>query len=341
MIQHPALIAVMVADLAAVLVLATASVGAVRVLSGWEPGATTRQQLSLERVSEEVSSLARLALALHAVAGLVLIVVVNHVLPSIVPGAMCGVGALQAMPDGTLALAVRGLAVAALWVWAVTDALNRSAPLAPLATACARALLVAVPVAFVAAWQTSQALLSVDVQEPVSCCAAVYDLARAGSASDPGTAKAGTWHALGAGIGLVVLGAWAWASRRRPAVGWTVPWALLALGWVGLAGWVLVDVAGPYFYRVLGHRCPLCFFLPHHFGVGYVLYGSLVLVVAGALAAATGAVVGRRCTDVSVAGLALSRRGLVWATVGMVLFSVVASAPAFWWRLRFGVWISG
>ena len=341
MIQHPALLAVMVADLAAVLVLLVALVGAVRVVSGWEPGATTQLQLMLERLSEEVSSLARVALALLALAGLFFIVVVNHVLPALVPGAMCGVGALQAMPGGALALTVRGVALAGLWSWAVVDALNRSAPLAPLATASARTLLVAAPVALVAAWQTSQALLHVDVQEPVSCCAAVYDLARVGPESAGGSPMAGPWHALGAGLGVLMLGTSAWALQRRLDVGWMMAWTVTAIGWTGLAGWVLVDVAGPYIYEVLGHRCPLCFFLPHHGGVGYLLYGALLVVVGGAVGAGTAAVMAKRSAGVSQSAQHAARRGLTWATVGMVVYSLAASMPALWWRLRFGVWISG
>ena len=342
---HPALLAVIVVDVLGALVLALASIGAVRVTLGWKCGEATRAQLSLERASEEVSALARLGLVLLASGGVLLIIVVNHVLPAIVPGAMCGVGALQAMPGGQLALWVRGMALGALWIWAVVDALNRSAPIAPLATAATRALLVSAPVAFVAAWQTAQALLHVDVQQPVSCCAAVYDLAKVGETGG-GAAVAGPWHAVVAVMGLVAVVMGAVVMRRRashalPPAWATVVWGAVVVAWTGLAAWVLVDVAGPYLYGVLGHRCPLCFFLPHHFGVGYGLYGALAVVVAGALAIGTSVVTGTRCEAVEERARGMVRRSVVAVLVGAVVFLVLAGGPALYWRVQFGVWIGG
>ncbi len=342
---HPALLAVIVVDGAAATSLVAAALGAVRVTLGWNGGASTATQLSLERRKEEVSFLGRLGLALHALGTLALLLVINHVLPSIVPGAMCGVGALQAMPGGQLALAVRGIALAVLWVWAVVDFLDRSAPLAPLATASSRALLVSAPVAWVAAWQTADGLLHVDVQQPVSCCAAVYDLAVVGASSGQ-AAVAGRTHATIAGVAAAVLSAVAlwmrWCAKRRlPGLGLVIVWALAMIVWVGLAGWVLVDVAGPYLYGVLGHRCPLCFFLPHHLGVGYVAYGSLAVVIGGALILAASTTAGARCRDVEPRARSLISTSTLWVVAAMGVFLILIAAPAVWWRLRFGVWIGG
>lgn len=342
---HPALLAVIVVDVLAATVLLVAASGAVRVTLGWNGGAPTTTQLSLERGKEEVSFLGRLGFALHASGTLALLLVINHVLPSIVPGAMCGVGVLQATPGGQLALVLRGIALAALWVWAVVDFLDRRAPLAPLATASSRALLASAPVAWVAAWQTGDGLLHVDVQQPVSCCAAVYDLAVVGASSGQ-AAVAGSTHAWIVGIGaalLAVVALWMrWGARRTlPGSGLVILWGLAMMAWVGLAGWVLVDVAGPYLYGVLGHRCPLCFFLPQHLGVGYAVYGSLAVVMGGTLMLVASAMAGARCRDIEPRARSLVSTSTLWVVAAMGAFLVLIAAPAVYWRIRFGVWIGG
>jgi hypothetical protein len=342
---HPVVLAVVLIDLLAFVCWLVAVVGAIPVAAGWNAGAATREQLLLERRVEEVSSLARLGFGLYGAATFSLLIAINHVLPSIVPGAMCGVGVLQAMPGGWLALAVRLLAFLLLWGWAVLDALDRRAPLAPLATASARALLVAVPVAWVAAWQTGEALLYVDVQHPVSCCAVVYDLAREGTA-ESAMAVAGDGHTVAVALAGLTLLACALLLRRHAAralpAGWVATvFALGALGWAGLAAWVLVDVAAPYLYGVLGHRCPLCFFLPHHQGIGYPLFGSLLTVIAGAVTLAVASNAAVRSPSVVPFACAFVRWATAAVVVGVALFAALAAGPALVWRLRFGVWIGG
>lgn len=343
---HPALLAVIIVDLLAAVTLIVAAWGAVRVVLRWDSTSASRHQLELERVSEVSSALGRLGLGLVATAALLLVVVLNHILPLLVPGAMCGVGALQAMPGGTVALAVRGLALAVLWVWAVIDSLDRSVPRAPLTVASARTLLIATPIAIVAVWQTSQSLLHVDVQHPVSCCAAVYDLASSHERAASGLPQAGLNETVVAMIGALAITAGAGLLRRKsrnaiPAPIVTMLWAGLAILWSGLAVWTLVDVGGPYLYRALGHRCPLCFFLPHHGAVGYALYGALAGVLAEALTAATSAYAGSRSGEVREAARTSLRRATLGATLGVVLFVVLSASPAIAWRLRFGVWIDG
>ncbi len=345
MSAHPVVLSVVLVDLLASLCWTVAAAGAIPVASGWKAGAATRGQLLLERRAEEVSSLARLGLGLHVVAAFSLLIAINHVLPSIVPGAMCGVGVLQAMPGGWLAVAVRCLAFFLLWGWAVMDALDRRVPLAPLSVASAKALLVAVPAAWVAAWQTGEALLHVDVQHPVSCCAVVYDLAREG-ASTSTVAVAGDAHTVATALLGLALLAGALVLRERAARSLPRGWvassiALGALAWAALAAWVLVDVAAPYLYGVLGHRCPLCFFLLQHHGVGYALFGSLLIATAGAVALAVASNAGARSAAVVPSARVFVRWAAVAVVAGIALFAVMAAGPAVVWRLRFGVWIGG
>lgn len=192
---HPALAAVVAADLLASAAAAWAIAGALRVAAGWSPGAATAEQLSVERKAEEVSIAGRTALALALPGTLLLLVAINHVLPPLVPGAMCGMGVLDAMPDGRATLGLRVTALAALFAWGTLDALDRRDRFGPLAPRAARGILAAGGLLLASTLRTTSSLLDLDVHAPVSCCAATLDLARA--ASGPRTAwLAGPWHAL-------------------------------------------------------------------------------------------------------------------------------------------------
>ena len=344
--MNPALLAVPIVDGLGVACLGLALVGAVRVELGWQPGAPTEAQLALERRSEEVSAVGRLGLALHATAALVLLIALNHVLPDLVPGAMCGVGALQAMAGGTTALAVRGAALAGLTVWATLDALNRRSPIGALSVPAARALLVAAPIAFVAAWQTLQAITAVNLHEPVSCCAAVYDLGARGGAGAASSATAGTAHAAMTVAGGAILVAVALTMRRVASSRVPSRWLgalFVAVGWSWalVAAWTLVDVYGPYLYGVLGHRCPLCFFLPHHGAVGYPIAASLLVVLGDSIATLTAIVASAGNDDLVDPARRRARAAALRIMVAVLVFLLVAAGPALVWRLRFGVWIDG
>jgi len=283
---HPAIAAVLVADALSAIALLAAMGGAVRVAAGWSPAAPGAAQLALERAAEEVSLAGRAALVLSGLATLLLILALNHVLPALIPGAMCGLGVLEAIPGGAVLLALRVAALAGLWTWAVIDKLDRANERGPLAPWSARVLLAAGALALAAALRTATSLLETDLHSPVSCCAAVIDLARA-IAPQTALRLAGPWHAVVLAASGAGLAAWALRglrSRRAAAalLGSTVAWVLLA-------EWVLLDVFAPYHYGLVGHRCPFCLFLPAQGFAGYVVHGALLVAIleAGALAVAT------------------------------------------------------
>lgn len=346
MVMVPALLAVLLLELLALVALGLGLAGALRTQLGWQPAAATSLQLKLERLGEEVSALGRLGMALHVGAAVLWLIALNHVLPALVPGAMCGVGVMQAMPGAWTALAMRAVAAAALVAWSSWDRLNRDLPTGPLAQHASRALLVAVPLAAVASWQTLQALLHLNVHQPVSCCAAVYDLAVVAASSLPGPRLAGLTEAvalaaLGLGVALAALRLWRSpdASRRAPWKAWLLAGATVL--WAALQTWVLIDVVSPYVYRALGHRCPLCLLLPEHGAVGYLQYGTLLgsILIAVRIACLTTAA--RQHPTAAEPAKPRIRRAAVLMAILVLVQLVAAAFPVAWWRIRFGVWIDG
>ena len=338
MILHPLVLSVTLLDLATLVLVVAASLGSIRVVLGWDPGASGRRQLALERGAERASLEARLAVVVFALGTALYLVAIAGVLPELIPGAMCGTGVVQSMGlAGSRSLVLRGLAAIALWAWLVLDQLGRSTPRGSLAPVTARALLLSVPIVALAGWDTGRALAAIDLHQAVDCCAAVYEVAARAGASrsqlDEGSLVAG--FAV-TSLVLVVASLVSWRSRGDPGA--------IALGpivavWTPIAFLSLVRVFGSYHYGVLHHHCPWCLFLPEHRMVGYPILGAALVVVLEAVAGLGAAVVGRRFPVLSGPARARRQRAGLRVAVAAALFGVVVAGPAVVWRLRFGVWM--
>lgn len=345
MIWHPLVLAVVGLDLLGLLALLFAAAAALQVLLNWAPGSAAAAQIALERRAETAEMAAGWGFWALLGASLVLVVGITNVLPELVPGAMCGTGVLQATAgSGARALGFRFGALVLLYGWRMLEAVNHRHPLRPLTLPAARLLLLALPLCLLATGATFQALAGLDVHQPVDCCAVVYDQFRppelAGrSAGLPDRLWVGLF-ALGGGV-LIAL-ALKLARAPDPVQGrWPGVLAAAGLLWAGAAAVALVRVLAAYTYEVLHHYCPWCLFLPEHRFVGFPLFGLLMLTVLEGCGVWTLALVARRCGLPLPSAASRLRAGgwrILWAAV---LFSLLAAAPALWWRWRFGVWIGG
>lgn len=343
MLAHPLLLAVLVLDLLALVVLGVTVPTAVRVVVGWQPDSSDRGQLRLEARTDSGSVLLRCALGSYLLGTLLLLVALTGVLPEIVPGAMCGTGVLQATAGlGERAVAMRCLGAGLLAAWHLVDRLNRSHRMAPLTVAAARALLLASPVVVLALVDTARALWALDVQSPVDCCAVVYDQVQSPRALAAGAARANPrWLVgclLGSGLLAAMAGSMLRGARRR---GTTIDLAFAAasLVWTMVAAVVLVQVLAPYHYGVLAHHCPWCLFLPEHYGVGYGLFGALAVVALEGPAALLAARLGARRAELAVAARGRQRSAAWRLLVAQAVFWTLGGLPALVWRLRFGTWM--
>ncbi len=341
---HPIVIAVCVVDTIAVGLLLAAALRVERVVREWAPGTASATQLTLERQLEAGSLFARTGAVLLAGSSLALLVAVTAVLPSVVPGAMCGTGVVEAA-GAEWPLLLRGFALLALRGWSTLDGLDRTAPQAPLARATSLLLLVATPLAAWSAWLTASALTGLDGQAVVDCCAAMYAEAAPETGAGPRASTAigvdGISFAAGAGV-IVAVATWLGWGRgpvlnpRRGRV--VVALAVATLGWIWVAAEVLIAHLVAYHYEVLAHHCPWCLFLPQHYGVGYPLFGALALAGLEAVAAVA-AVTAATTPSLARSAESRARRALRRIVAAIVIYTVIAAGPAVLWWVRFGVWL--
>lgn len=343
MIWHPLLLSVLTMDLLGAVFLSAAALSALQIAGGWSPQSPGESQIALERKAETASIQGRIAAFLLLLATLVLVIGITGVLPRVVPGAMCGTGVLQATGGaGGRAIALRGLALGLLAAWHLLDRLNRSRPDSPLATAAARALLLATPAVFLALYDTIRAILWLDVHRPVDCCSVIYDQVQAASQAGGGSPLPeayGIWGLAAGGAVILLLGIGMWRSRGNPGTRIAGLVALAALLWIPVAAAALVRTLAAYHYGVLQHRCPWCLFLPEHGLVGYPLFGALILVAVEAGASLVCSIVGERVSALAPETRRRCRAAGLRMTLGTAFFLALSGLPPILWRLRFGVWM--
>jgi hypothetical protein len=338
MIWHPLLVAIVALHLLGLALLAGASVTGVRLLIGWNPGSASVAQLRLERSSETASLLGRASLMLFLCAALALVAAVAGALPILVPGAMCGTGVLQAMGgEGGKAFALQFAALLVMAVWSALDKLDRARPDAPLATACARMILLSLSAQGAASMEVLDAIFSLDPHRPVDCCSIIYGRSVAPQTGTPwfdGTLVLVLAGTLGSVILLL-----APLVRRRPGATAAYSLSATALAFVPTAALALVRVLAAYHYQVLSHRCPWCLFLPEHGFAGYPLFGALALVAFEATAMATAQGVAQSLPALEGAARHRVRLAALRITLATTAFVLIATWPALTWRLRFGLWM--
>lgn len=343
MIRHPLLLSVITIDVLSLLLVAAATVSALRIVTRGSDEYSANGRIALGGKSGTASIQGRAGLALLALSTFLLIFGIAGVLPKIVPGAVCGQGVLQAT-NGAMgrALALRGAVLGLLAVWHLLDRLNRSQPESPLAKVAARSLLLASPVAVLAVYDTFQAILRLDVNRPVDCCTAVYGQIRnMDSAGGGGSVPDAYWIwglALG-GIAIVFVGLHLWRASRPLGAGMTGFVSLVTILWVPVAATSLLQSFAIYHYRFPREPCAWCLFLPENRLVGYLLFGTLIVVAVEACAAFICSTLAAKYPAFESETRKRTRTGRLRIALAALLFLALAGIPAIVWRLQVGFWI--
>lgn len=344
MTRHPLLLAVFTTDILTALLLLAASATAVRIALHWNPQDTGVKQLRLQTRSETAALAVTWAFGLHLLATATLIYGMTNILPGMVPGAMCGTGVLQAMQSGGPRMLIYRLAgLAILWIWWRIENVNQAQPEAPLVTLNARIVLLALPVFALALHAAWQAALALDFQQPVDCCAVIYDQFHSlQEARQPLGADKVVWltafGALTAALAASAMAAW-----KTPERHWVHPLlSAIALGWLTIAAIVLVRVFAAYHYGVLHHHCPWCLFLPEHHLAGFPIWAAWMLVAMEAPAAfVLSLLVTRQASPLQTSACHQASLAARNTLLAVLIFLGLAAGPALWWRLHFGMWLTG
>ncbi|WP_300456862.1 hypothetical protein [Desulfobacula sp.] len=345
MFWHPLLLAIISAQIVALLLLLAGSLTSLNTALHWQPLSADSRQLSLEARAEGVSIQGRAAFWLSVFSAVLLVFGITNIFAEDIPGAMCGTGVCQAMsPRGsTQLLLYTGLLLLLMQLWHEMDKLNRMLVEMPLTDITARLFLVIPAVAVLTLKQTYASFAGIRPHQPVDCCAVVYDqfttLKHAKSILGLGDAF---WISAFIVLSLALFSlsvALRTSMVDRPGIRGLH--AIISCLWLPVASLTLVNIFSAYHYEVLHHHCPWCLFLPEHRLVGYPLYGALYVI---GMEGFTLFMLPRLANqDITVYKKALDRcrRAANRITFAQLLFLIIAILPAIVWRLHYGVWMSG
>ncbi len=278
MIQHPGVLALLLASgLVTLLVVAAAGLGW-QILRHWDQRSGTESQLALERRTYLVSALLSLALGVQ-VLSLFLFIFTADGLHSQFVGAMCAAGSLAAAPFGytTLLMKVGTCLLAGAWI--VLHRADIRAYDCPLIRPKFALLLGLAPLVLAETWFQTRYLTGLRADVMTSCCGSLFGQGREGIAAELAGLPPALVHPLfwGSLLAFALAGAWFLRTRRGPLV-----FAILGLAFFVAALVALVSVFGLYIYELPTHHCPFCLLHREHGFVGYPLYATLL---GGALAA--------------------------------------------------------
>lgn len=276
MIFQPAILALLFADLVAILLLGWTLVLAWRVVRHWDVNRSTALQVRLERQTVLAGALVSFACLTQGVS-LLLLVHTADALSELFTGAMCAVGTLNAAPGGFVALDLRiGLFFLAA-AWLVVHLLDGQCPDYPLTRAKFGLLLAVLPLALLAAWWQGVYFLGLKSDVITSCCGGLFD-ARGESFSS----ELSGWPVRPAmwAVGISWLTFTAAAGRVALSGNGARLLALLAVINLLVTEAGVVSFVSPYVYEHPNHHCPFCLLKVDYQAIGYGIHGPLFLATA-------------------------------------------------------------
>ena len=315
----PEVLGLLVVDAVVLALLAIVLPTAVRVHRHWSFPAADRAQLARERRAELAAAVTGFALLVKVPAAALYLYAVDGLSERIV-GAMCGVGVLGNGRDAGAALALRALVLFLLVAWRTADRLDRARPELPYTRPKFTFLLVIfVAVALEGAF-TLSFFGSLQLERIASCCGSVFGAEDGGATALLAGVPQPALAAAAAGVFAALL----LAARGRRGVWFGALSVLFAL--VGAA--LSIGLTSPYVFALPTHRCPFCLLHAEYAGVGWPLFG--LLLVGTTRGAAIGFAVGVLRADPG---------GYRGALVCDGLFLVLALAFPLLHVVRHGVWL--
>lgn len=344
MLLHPLLLIMLITDLIGALLSLAVGIKTFQIAVHWNPAEFDRKQLSLESHAEAINLQGQWVLGLLFLSTVLFVIGITNILPNVVPGAMCGTGVTQAMGEsGNRALLFRLLALAVLFIWLAVHRINATRPDAPLTQTGARLLLVALPAYFPALYESFAAVLNVNVEQPVSCCAVVYDQfrslqeARSAAGLPDSVWLVGFLVGAGALLSTTTLTFRAVSPVNGPK---RVLLVVICAFWIPVAAVTLVHRFAAYHYGVLQHHCPWCLFLLEYRMVGYPLFGALIFMAFETIVVLWLPLLSRSAAELNAVVEQRIRKASLRILGSTVVFLLLSALPALYWRLRYGVWLN-
>jgi hypothetical protein len=277
MIQHPGILALLLASGLVSLMLTSAGWLGLQILRGWDLQSGSEWQLNLERRTYLVSTLVANALVIQ-ILSLFLFIYTADGLHAQFVGAMCAAGSLAVNAYGYPVLLLKLATCLLAGTWLVLHRADTGGFDYPLIRPKYLLLLILVPLVLVETGLQAKYFLSLKADVMTSCCGSLFGLGRQGFAADlaglsPRLIQPLFWISF---LALLAAGTRFLRTRRGALLT-----GVLGLAFSLVAAEALLSFFCLYIYELPTHHCPFCLLHREYGFVGYLLYATLL---GGALA---------------------------------------------------------
>lgn len=325
MIQHPGILALLLASGIVSLLLVLAGWHGLRILQGWDLHSGSELQLELERRTYLVSALVANALVIQ-ILSLFLFIFTADGLHAQFVGAMCAAGSLSVNAFGYPTLLAKVATCLLAGVWLIFHRADTQGHDYPLIRPKYTLLLALVPMVLAETWLQARYLTGLKADVMTSCCGSLFGQGRPGIAAELAgmplrIIQPAFWSTL---VALVASGLVLIRWRRGGAL-----FSLLSLAFFSVSVVSLISFFCLYIYALPTHHCPFCLLQREYGFVGYPIYGALI---AGAISGMSVGILSpfRKCKSL-VDVLPRMQANLVWAT--LILAGIFTLIVGIWMAL--------
>ncbi len=263
----------LISQILSVLLLGFGTLRAIETIRLWNAQATDARQLLLERRDSLISVLVKYILIFQIIGFFLFIYFINNYLPTLLSGAMCAYGTLDANFYGYPLLYTK---IAALFIYLVFIFLNRldsAEPSFPLMPEKYYYLLPAFAVLLADSYLFIQYINHVQPEIVTTCCSLSFSLAGQ-SQTDIFAADTSIMLGLFWGVAIILLILLLFYKKR-----FFIHLAL-SLIFIFLAVFVVKNHFVRFIYGIPSHACLFDMLFDEYNFVGYVLFGALFILLA-------------------------------------------------------------
>ena len=322
MILNPAIIAQITGSLLVSIYGLYASVFGLRIVNHWDIESGSELQLSLERRTYLVSTVAAHLFVLSLFSTFLFIYTGEHLHPLFV-GAMCTAGTLNVNAYGYPLLTLKIMNFFLCGLWLIVNYTDGMAPDYPLIKAKYRFLAVITALLVLETLFTLGYFRLLRADVITSCCGTLFSTESATIMGDMASMPARAAKAL-------VLTGFVIYSRCGIHLSLTGRggrlFGLFSAGLFVLSLLSVVAVVSVYYYELPTHHCPFCLLQGEYHYIGYLLYGALFL---GGITGAGVGVIDRFRTIPSLGAKVptIQKRLTLWSMIGFGAFLLISVYP--------------
>jgi len=272
MIQHPAIVALLLGSLLTGLMLLHAGWHGIRILGRWDIRSGSELQLELERRTYLISTLLNVVLVVQ-VLSLFLFIFTAEALHGLFVGAMCAAGSLSVNDFGYPTLILKVLTCLAAGVWLVLNHADTRGYDYPLIRIKYAFLLVLIPFVVVEGYLQYRYFEGLQADVITSCCGSLFSQDKQTLAAEIAglPVRPTAWAFFGSMAATQATGV---GFRLRGRGGYLFSGLSFAAFLIAVAS--LISFIGMYVYELPSHHCPFDILQAEYHHVGYPLYATLL-----------------------------------------------------------------